>query len=75
MRDLYQTLREKEIDLERVRHEVEALRFVAPLLTEQSVAPLPAEPEETCQPGTELPAVEISQTASVSRNRWPLNVS
>jgi hypothetical protein len=36
MRNLHEVLREKETDLARVRLEVEALRFVAPLLFEQS---------------------------------------
>jgi hypothetical protein len=34
MRNLYEVLRQKEMDLTRVRQEVEALRFVAPLLLE-----------------------------------------
>ena len=34
MRNLHQVLQEKETDLARVRQEVEALRFVAPLLFE-----------------------------------------
>lgn len=34
MRDVYQVLREKELQLERVRSEVEALRAAAPLLTD-----------------------------------------
>ena len=34
MQDLYQLLRQKEMDLERVRNEIEALKFVIPLLRE-----------------------------------------
>jgi hypothetical protein len=34
MRDLYQLLREKEFEIARVRHEIEALRAVIPLLDE-----------------------------------------
>lgn len=34
MRDLYQVLRQKELDLERTRQEIEALRSVIPLLSE-----------------------------------------
>lgn len=34
MKDLYQILREKELDIERVRKEIEALRFVTPMLSE-----------------------------------------
>jgi hypothetical protein len=35
MRDLYQVLRQKELDLERTRQEIEALRSVIPLLSEE----------------------------------------
>ena len=34
MRDLYQLLREKEIDIARVRQEIDALRAIIPLLEE-----------------------------------------
>ena len=39
MKDLYTVLREKEIDLMRVRAEIEALRFVIPLLAEGAESP------------------------------------
>lgn len=35
MRDLYQVLRQKELDLERTRKEIEALRSVIPMLSEE----------------------------------------
>ncbi len=35
MKDLYQVLRQKELDLERTRKEIEALRSVIPLLSEE----------------------------------------
>ena len=35
MKDLYQVLRQKELDLERTRTEIEALRSVIPLLSEE----------------------------------------
>ena len=38
MKDLYQVLRQKELDLERIRQEIEALRFVTPLLSEDAEA-------------------------------------
>ena len=34
MKDVYQVLREKELDVTRVRKEIEALRFAIPLLAE-----------------------------------------
>jgi len=38
MKDLYQVLRQKELDIERIRKEIEALRFVTPLLSEDTAA-------------------------------------
>ena len=34
MKDVYEMLRQKEVAIERVRKEIAALRFVAPLLTD-----------------------------------------
>lgn len=61
MRNLQQILHDKELDLARVREEVKALRFVAPLLTEQ---------KEVFDA-----AVEIPQSDAAMGNRWPLKVS
>ncbi|MFZ0287344.1 MAG: hypothetical protein WAL32_19115 [Terriglobales bacterium] len=60
MRSLAEVLREKETDLARVRQEVEALRFVAPLLLET---------DDQFRHSLELSASEIS-----AKNRWPLEV-
>jgi len=38
MKDLYQVLRQKELALEQIRKEIEALRFVTPLLSEDTEA-------------------------------------
>ena len=35
-RDLYQVLREKEMDIIRIRQEIEALRAILPLLSDES---------------------------------------
>jgi hypothetical protein len=35
MRDVYQVLREKELEIIRVRQEIEALRSILPLLTDE----------------------------------------
>lgn len=61
MRDLKRVLYEKEIELARVRQQVEALRFVAPLLTEQNDAIEEPRDPFACEPG--------------QRNRWSLRVS
>ena len=36
MKDLFQVLRQKELDIERVRKEIDALHFVIPLLAEEA---------------------------------------
>ncbi len=36
MKDLFQVLRQKELEIERVRKEIEALHFVIPLLAEEA---------------------------------------
>jgi hypothetical protein len=35
MKNAYEVLEQKEIDLARVRHEIESLRIVAPLLSDE----------------------------------------
>ena len=58
MRNAYEVLQQKETDLARVRHEIESLRIVAPLLSDE----LPSEEltkkrarsaEETLEPSSE----------------------
>lgn len=61
MRSLEQILQEKETELARVREQVAALRFVAPMLTE----PRDSSPTLT----------DFSQSAVGQRNRWPLDIS
>ena len=60
MRSLEQILHEKEMQLARLRQQVEALRFVAPLLMEQ---------RDFIESVVDFPVGEQS-----SRNRWPLNL-
>jgi hypothetical protein len=60
MRNPYEVLRQKEMDLARLRQEVEVLQFVAPLLGERS-DPLGDPPE-------------FLGSAAPPRNRWPLEV-
>jgi hypothetical protein len=60
MRNLQEVLRQKEMDLARVRQEIEALRFVAPLLFER-------EDQFTA-------SAELSWSETPPENRWPLEV-
>lgn len=39
MRDVYQVIREKEFEILRVRHEIEAIRAILPLLEDNSAEP------------------------------------
>jgi hypothetical protein len=55
MKDLYQVLRQKELDMERIRKEIEALRFVTPLLSEDT------ESDKNTRP---------SLVATPSQSRW-----
>jgi hypothetical protein len=47
MRDVYQILRQKESDLDRLRHEIDSLRIVGPLLADDEIEQeLQAEPTD-----------------------------
>ena len=63
MKNIFEVLREKEIDLARVRTEVEALRFVAPLLIDQSG-------ETNDDSGVSRP--DLAWTPALQRNKWPV---
>lgn len=60
MKNIYEVLRQKETDLERVREEIEALRCVIPLLTEAGIQPAVSH--------------EMPVSGGQQRNRWPLQV-
>ena len=44
MRDLYQVLREKEMDIIRIRQEIEALRAILPLISDENEIDKPTPP-------------------------------
>jgi len=60
MRNVYEVLRSKELDLQRLRSEVEALRLVAPMLCER---------DDQLDVAPSLSRSPVPQT-----NRWPLRV-
>jgi hypothetical protein len=60
MKDVYQILREKELDVMRVRQEVEALRFAIPLLAEG--------------PDSTNIAAAVPSPPSGRVNMWPLHI-
>jgi hypothetical protein len=54
MRDVYHILRQKESDLHRLRHEIDSLRIVAPLLADDDIEKeLQATPTDNNEPGPE----------------------
>jgi len=54
MRDVYQILRKRETDLDRLRHEIDSLRIVAPMLADDEIEKeLQAEPADEDGPGSE----------------------
>jgi len=63
MKNIYEVLREKEMDLARLRTEVDALRLVAPLLADVGTAP-----------GDDGPRPDLAWTPALQKNKWPLKV-
>jgi hypothetical protein len=59
MKNVFAVLREREMDLVRVREEVEALRFVIPLLAEEAAS---------------ASVMKDVSTISSRSNKWPLDV-
>ncbi len=59
MKDPYAVLLQKEREMQRVRSEVEALRSILPLLSEEASAEAPPQTKQ----------------ASTDRNRWPLQLT
>ncbi len=64
MRNIYEVLREKEMDLARLRTEIDALRFVAPLLADRSAE---GDDQSLQQP-------DLAWAPILQRNKWPLKV-
>jgi hypothetical protein len=65
MKNIYEVLRNKELDLARLRTEVDALRFVAPLLSERIAEPGDIDPVH--QP-------DVVWTPALHKNKWPLKM-
>lgn len=61
MKNIYEVLREKETVLARLRAEVEALRYVAPLLADRGDDQVAAQPD-------------LAWVPAPGRNKWPLKV-
>lgn len=69
MKNIYELMRQKEIEFDRVRNELQALRIVAPLLEEElTAAVLPAPPPA----GTDR-TIQVKPVAAPSDTKpiWP----
>ena len=65
MRDAYQLLEEKEADLARVRHEIESLRIVSPLLTDDvHIEPDPSKKRDNSSEKAEEEKLESKATGT-----------
>ena len=62
MKDLSQVLEQKKIELERVRREIKALRFVIPLL---------AEDEDWIEHGLTSPVLQFRESGPARAKGWP----
>ena len=71
MKNVYEVLRQKELELARLEKEVEALRVVAPLLSPEDAKELGIEsPKPTLAQTTQQP-IRIAQQAAVNQNPQP----
>jgi hypothetical protein len=61
MKDLHQVLSQKEMDIERVRREIEALHFVIPLL---------AENKDWVENGLALPGSHSRENGIATAKEW-----
>jgi hypothetical protein len=66
MKDVYQVLRQKEMDLARVRREIEELRSIIPSLADHSAEPMEATGESSLTSG-------VQTNGSSSPTRGPLD--
>jgi hypothetical protein len=69
MKNVYEVLRQKELELSKLEKEVEALRVAAPLLSEDKEADAANKPTLTASTGTQQP-IRIPQPA-VNANPQP----
>lgn len=60
MKDVYAVLLQKEKDIQRVRREVEALRLIVPLLSEE--------------PGQSPQTADVSASTAPQADKWPIEV-
>jgi hypothetical protein len=70
MRDVYEVLRQKELEVSRLEGEVEALRVVAPLLSEDGEAENDNQPT-LLRAVNDTPQPDHSGWQDKAKTRWP----
>ena len=73
MKNIYDVMRQKELEIERLKKEIEALRVVAPMLEEkeparENASPAPAKTYSATQQNSE--PVIATETGKAARD-WP----
>ena len=63
MKNIYEVLRQKEQEIRRLEKEIEALRVVLPMLSDEAEALRPRETQEPYRPPVPAPAVFAAATA------------
>lgn len=72
MKNVYEVLRQKELELARLEKEVEALRVVAPLLSPEDAKDLASDSlKPTLAAQTTQQPIRIPQAAAVNQNPQP----
>lgn len=84
MKNVYEVLRQKELEMARLEKEVEALRIAAPLLSDESKEPVAETPKPTLtatapQQPIRIPTPAVAAAATPARaagwedtaKRWP----
>jgi hypothetical protein len=66
MKNVYEVLRQKEIELARLEKEVEALRMVAPLLSEEKAAEMAELAKSTSTAAVGQTPIRLAQPAAVA---------
>jgi hypothetical protein len=71
MKDIYEVLRQKETELERVQNEMQALRIVAPLLEDVLTEVHAAQPFGKTDFAMEANPVAAVPSTKPARRAWP----
>jgi len=71
MKNVYEVLRQKELELARLEKEVEALRVVAPLLSPEDAKELGIESSKPTLAQTTQQPIRIPQQAAVNQSPQP----